>query len=88
MNYKLISKRCVKKMKLHMKPREERLIFSCSKQPRQMLRHSWRNKKESKKRRTWIIKLLSISERRIRQSSKNNKRLNDLERRKSVRFRD
>lgn len=88
MNYRLISKRCVKKMRLLMRPREERSIFLCNKHPRQMLRHSWRNKKESKKKRTWIIRLLSISERRIRQSSKNNKRHKDLERRKSVRFRD
>ena len=53
-----------------------------------MLKLSLRNREESKKKKTKIMKLLSINGKRIRWSSKPNKKLKDSKKKRNVKYKD
>ena len=88
LSYRPTLKRCEKKMSSLKKPREERSTFSWNKLLKPMPRPSLKNRKEFKKKRIKTKLLLNTKGKRTRLSLKNNKKLRDWEKKKSVRSRD
>jgi len=85
---KLTFKKWEKKMRQLMKLRELRSTFLCNKQLKPMLNLSWKKLEENKRNRAKTIRSESIREIKIRKNSKLNKKLKDLEKKKSAKFKD
>jgi hypothetical protein len=75
-------------MRLLMKLKELRSTFLCNKQLKPMLNLSWKKLEENKRNRAKTIRSESIREIKIRKNSKLNKKLKDLEKKKSAKFKD